>query len=327
MRRFFQRRAPRVGDALVCSAALLCQIVIFALACGGASAYAILMAHAAVVAGLACCLLARLRSRGDGTVLTIALVATASTGPIGAIAAAVLAWLQVLVDPYRFAHRGWLLRLASAGARDPAALLAARIKSGRSIDPGAPVPSPLESVLTQGRPADRTAAFYRLSTRYDPELAGGLNAALNSASLPVRTPAYAILASLIESALARVALVGRLPVASPSEADLALAEADAVLRRCPFEIIDSSIGEMVAGRVHALCMSILRQHPTHRGALLVASRALVKLRKFDEADRLLHDLAVDHGADAGEARPEWPKRLERFSDMDGRAAPGPGRGI
>ena len=129
MRRFFQRRAPRVGDALICSAALLCQVVILAIAYGGAPAYSILMAHAAVVAGLSCCLLARLRLRGDGTVLTIALVATASTGPIGAVASAILAWLQVLVDPYRFAHRGWLLRLASAGTGDPAALLAARIKS------------------------------------------------------------------------------------------------------------------------------------------------------------------------------------------------------
>ena len=203
MRRFFQRRAPRVVDALICSAALLCQIAILAFARCGASAYAILMAHAAVVAGLFCCLLARHRLRGDGTVLTIALVATASTGPIGAIACAVVAWLRVLANPYRFAHRRWLLRAAGAGTDDPASLLTARIRSGRSIDPSAPVPSPLESALTGGRPADRAAAFYRLSTRYDPELASVLNAALTSATLPVRTPAYAILASLIESALAR----------------------------------------------------------------------------------------------------------------------------
>ena len=325
MRRFFQRRAPRAVDALICSAALLCQVAILAFACGGASTRAILMAHAAVVAGLSCCLLARHRLRGDGTVLTIALVATASTGPIGAIACAVLAWLRVLVNPYRFAHRG--VRLASAGTGDPAALLAARIKSGRSIDPSAPVPSPLEFALTGGRPADRAAAFYRLSTRYDPELASVLNAALTSVTLPVRTPAYAILASLIENALARVALVARLPVASASEADRALAEADAVLRRCPFDIINSSIGEMVAGRVHALCVSILRQHPKHRGALLVASRALFKLRRFEEADRLLRGLAVDHGAHASEVRLEWPERLKRFSDIDDRAEPGLGRGI
>jgi hypothetical protein len=141
MRRFFQRRAPRVVDALICSAALLCQIAILAFARCGASAYAILMAHAAVVAGLFCCLLARHRLRGDGTVLTIALVATASTGPIGAIACAVVAWLRVLANPYRFAHRRWLLRAAGAGTDDPASLLTARIRSGRSIDPSAPVPS------------------------------------------------------------------------------------------------------------------------------------------------------------------------------------------
>ena len=200
----------------------------------------------------------------------------ASTGPIGAIiACAVVAWLRVLANPYRFAHRRWLLRAAGAGTDDPASLLTARIRSGRSIDPSAPVPSPLESALTGGRPADRAAAFYRLSTRYDPELASVLNAALTSATLPVRTPAYAILASLIESALARVAVIARLPIASAPEADRVLAEADAVLRRCPFDIVDSPIREMVAGRVHALCMSIRRQHPKHRGALVVASRALV----------------------------------------------------
>ena len=327
MRRFFQRRAPRVVDALICSAALLCQIAILAFARCGASAYAILMAHAAVVAGLFCCLLARHRLRGDGTVLTIALVATASTGPIGAIACAVVAWLRVLANPYRFAHRRWLLRAAGAGTDDPASLLTARIRSGRSIDPSAPVPSPLESALTGGRPADRAAAFYRLSTRYDPELASVLNAALTSATLPVRTPAYAILASLIESALARVAVIARLPIASAPEADRVLAEADAVLRRCPFDIVDSSIREMVAGRVHALCMSIRRQHPKHRGALVVASRALVTLRRFEEADRLLRDLAADYGAPESEVRPEWPGRLERFSDIGDGAEPGTGRGI
>jgi hypothetical protein len=326
MRRFFQRRTQRVVDAVICSTALMCQVAILAFARCGASAYAILLAHAAVVAGLSYCLLARRRLKGDGTVLTIALVATASTGPIGAIGCAVLAWLRVLVNPYRLAHRGWLVRPASADTDDPAALLAARIKSGRSIDPSAPVPSSLESALTGGRPADRAAAFYRLSARYDPELAGVLNAALTSATLPVRTPAYAILASLIESALARTAVVARLPVTSGPEADRALAEAEAILRRCPFDIIDTSIGEMVAGRVHALCMSILRQHPQHGGALLVASRALVTLRRFEEADRLLRDLAAHNGAHASEVRPEWPEQPERFSDIGERAEPGLGRG-
>jgi hypothetical protein len=327
MRRFFQRRAQHVVDAFICSAALVCQVAIVALARSGASASAILMAHASAVAGLSCCLVARRRLSGDATVLTIALVATASTGPIGAFGCAVLAWLRVFVNPYRFAHRGWLARPASAGTDHPAALLVARIKSGRSIDPNAPVPSSLESALTGGLPADRAAAFYRLSARYDPELAGVLKAALTSATLPVRTPAYAILASLIESTLAQAAMVARLPVASEPEADRALAEADTLLRRCPFDIIDASIGEMVAGRVHALCIRILRQHPKHRGALLGASTALVKLRSFEEADRLLRDFPADHGADASEIRPDCPQRSERFSGIDDRAETGLGRGI
>jgi hypothetical protein len=74
-------------------------------------------------------------------------------------------------------------------------------------------------------------------------------------------------------------------------------------------------------------MSIRRQHPKHRGALVVASRALVTLRRFEEADRLLRDLAADYGAPESEVRPEWPGRLERFSDIGDGAEPGLGRGI
>lgn len=327
MRRLFERRAQRVVEALICSTALVCQVAIVAFARCGASAYPLLMAHTAVAACLACCLVARRRLRGDTTVLTIALVATASTGPVGAIGCAVLAWLRVFGNPYHFAYRGWPVRPASIGTDDPAALLAARIKSGRSIDPSAPVPWCLESALTGGLPADRTAAFYRLSARYDPELAGVLKTALTSATLLVRTPAYAILAALIESALARAVEVARLPVASGAEADRALAEASALLRRCPFDIIDPSIGEMVAGRVHALCMTILRQHPKHRGALLVAGNALVKLRRYEEADLLLRDLAADRGADASEIRPERSERLEPFTEIGHRAKMGLDRGI
>ena len=51
--------------------------------------------HGAVIVGLSGYLIARLRSASDTSTLAVALVAGASTGPIGAIGCAILAWLRL----------------------------------------------------------------------------------------------------------------------------------------------------------------------------------------------------------------------------------------
>ena len=272
---------------------------------------AMIALHAAVVVGLSGYLIARLRSASDTSMLAVALVASASTGPIGAIGCAILAWLRF----FAFRH-GLVLRAGDEAAVEiehPAAALAARIEARRAMDARAPAPQSLETALTVGPPADRKLAFCRLSTQYQLPLADALRAALASGSLPIRTPAYGIFAGLLETASTRAAALAHRPVENAAEADRAIAEAEALLLRSPFEIVASSVCDKVAEDVHALCARVLRIHPGHRPARLVAGKALMILRRYQDAEGLLED--VDDREDASGLRLECLARLGQFSEF------------
>jgi hypothetical protein len=302
--------SPRAADAIACSMIALCEIAILASARWGTPIAAMIDVHGVVIIGLSGYLVARLRSASDTGMLAVALVASASTGPIGAIGCAILAWLRLFAVTH-----GLVLLAGDEAAADiehPAAL-AAHIAAGRAMDARAPAPQSLETVLTVGPPAERKLAFYRLSTQYRPPLADALRAALASGSLPIRTPAHGIFAGLLETASTRAAALAYRPVQNAAEADRAIAEAEALLLRSPFDIVASSVCDMVAEDVHALCSRVLRLHPDHRPARLVAGNALMILRRYQEAESLLED--VDHREDAAGLRLECLARLGRFSEF------------
>jgi hypothetical protein len=289
----------------------ICETAILLSARWGVPIAAMIALHGVVVVGLSGYLIARLRSASDTSMLAVALVASASTGPIGAIGCAILAWLR----SFAVTH-GLVLRAgheASADIEHPAAALAARIEAGRAMDPRAPAPQSLEMALTVGPPTERKLAFCRLSTQYQPPLAQALRAALASGSLPIRTPAYGIFAGLLETAFTRAAALAHCPVESAAEADRAIAQAEALLLDSPFDIVASSVCDMVAEDVHALCARVLRIHPGHRLARLVAGNALMILRRYQDAEGLLAGL--DDGEDAAGLRLECLARLGRFSEF------------
>src|SRR5258705_223608 len=74
------------------------------------------------------------------------------------------------------------------------------------------------------------------------------------------------------------------PVENAAEPAGELAQAGALLRRSPFDIVASSVCDMVAEGVHALGGGVLRIHHGHRPARLVAGRALMILRRHQEAE-------------------------------------------
>jgi hypothetical protein len=289
----------------------ICETAILVSARWGTPIAAMIALHGVVIIGLSAYLIARLRSASDTSLLAVALVASASTGPIGAIGCAILAWLRLFA-----ATHGLVLRAghgATADIEHPAAALAAHIEAGRAMDAHSPAPSSLELALTVGLPAERKLAFCRLSTQYQPPLADALRAALASGSLPIRTPAYGIFAGLLETASTRAAALAHRPVENAAEADGEIAEAEALLLRSPFDIVASSVCDKVAEDVYALCARVLRIHPGHRPARLVAGKALMILRRYQEAEDLLGDL--DDREDAAGLHLECLARLGRFSEF------------
>jgi hypothetical protein len=301
-------------DALACAAAAVLEAAIVAGLRWGVPGAAILVLHGVVVASLAGYLAARIRRAGDVGMATLALVAVASTGPIGASGCALLAWLRLLPIGRSLAGRTVDKARAETGAMPPAAVLADRVRSGRVLDALAPVPRPLELALTAGVPADRKAALCRLSSAYETMLSEILKTALTSEMLPVRAPSHAIFACLLERAFTRAKTLAALPVAGLTDADRAVAAAGALLQHTPFEIVASPVCDAVAERVHALCMGVLSAHPGHLCARVLRARALMMLRKHEQAERLLNEIGNDD-EDAAGLRLECLARLGRFEEL------------
>jgi hypothetical protein len=300
-------------DALACSAAAVLEAAIVAGLRWSAPGAAILVLHGVVVAGLAGYLAARIRRAGDVGMATLALVAVASTGPIGAAGCAVLAGLRLLPTGRSLGGTVDEAR-AETNALPPAAVLADRVRSGRVLDPLAPVPRPLELALTAGGPADRKAALCRLSSAYETMFSEVLKTALTSEMLPVRAPCHAIFARLLERAFRHAKTLADLPIAGLTDADRAVAAAGALLRHTPFEIVDSPVCDAVAARVHALCVGVLSAHPGHLCARVVGARALMILRKHEQAERLLSEIG-NADEDATGLRLECLARLGRFEEL------------
>src|SRR5882672_1946723 len=89
--------SPRAADAIACSMVALCEIAILVSARWGTPIAAMIALHGTVVVGLSGYLVARHRSASDTSMLAVALVASASTGPIGAFGCTILAWLRLFV--------------------------------------------------------------------------------------------------------------------------------------------------------------------------------------------------------------------------------------
>jgi hypothetical protein len=315
MARVFKRRSARCEDAVFCSVASMCEAGILASTRWEMQIITIVVLHCAVVVGLLGCLVTRIRSEGDTATLALAVVATGSTGPIGAFGCTILAWLGVFITARGFALRTRHKGFADTYSEHPAAVLANRIQSGRAMDPRAPVPECLETALTLGPPAHRKAALYRLSTKYHPALTEPLRAALASGLPPTRTPANAIFATLLERAVSEAGSLAHRPIETAAKADQVVSEARLLLLRLPLHITALPICEMVAREMHALCQRILRTYPGHRSAVIVNCRALIILKRYQEADNLLRDLGENDDEDARGLRLECLARLGRYKDF------------
>ena len=278
---------PFAADAVFCSAAAIFET--FLLLCLPQTPLPVLLVlHSALCIVMCGVLIGRTRSGSDTGLLSIALVATTCTGLIGGLGCALLAWLRVVVGAHGFKPVMWRYSSDVVSPDLTAARQAALIQSGRAISPRTPVPTSLQCALTDGLPVHRKHAFFLLRTKYEPRFADALKLALASDIHPIRAPANAIFASLLETALSEARKLAAQPADSLSGADGIVAEARCLLLRTPLGVVaQNPICDLIAAELYTLCRGIIYAHPRHRSAILVGGKALMVLDRYSEAECLL----------------------------------------
>lgn len=165
---------------------------------------ATLLAHGAVIAVAAWRLLAVAPAGRDLTRPALAVLAAAVAGPVGAMAALVMAATGRRAEAQSPLISSWYRRIALSAEIDPVTALCDDVASGRTMNLAAAPPSVFLDVLAGGAVAEQQAVLGLIARRFHPDYLPALSAALKSPEPVVRVQAAAVVARIRDELAARV---------------------------------------------------------------------------------------------------------------------------
>jgi hypothetical protein len=311
------KREAMQADILACAALAAFEAVLVLMTVGHIVTLPLmLMLHCAVLVVMAFLLDRRERTRTDARLLSVALVATAICGPIGAVSSVLLGLLLLRRQrPSELIER-WYQRIAGHMAEDPVRELHERIRSGRTLNPHIDATARFGAILRHGPLEQKQQVLGVIAQKYHPRFAGLLQLAMRNEEPPIRVQAAAVAARLrgderqkLRSLLEEAARLA--PAASQPRLELAQAMRD----RIAFGLLDEQEEIAALEAARKICTE-LREKGTHAAAAtLVLAELAMHSGDFAVAAELLEPQARSGADEALEPYRECLLRLRRFGDL------------
>lgn len=138
------------------------------------------------------------RRRVDTGPALVLAVATAVTGPLGALGSVLTGWLVSLGRESPDLLKAWYKRIALSTETDPMTRLSDIVAIGRSLDLSSPLPSSFDDVLKHGSIADQQQVLGLVARKFHPDYLPVLQMALVHEAPVVRVQAAAVAAHVRE---------------------------------------------------------------------------------------------------------------------------------
>lgn len=259
---------------------------------------ATLLGHLLIVGSAGRWLLATAGHRSDVTPAALIVLATAVSGPIGALLGLAYVYASRPPDEQGPLLAEWYGRIALGAEIDPVAKLCDDVACGRSMNLAAPPPLPFLAVMTGGSIADQQTALGLIARRFHPDYLPALGVALRSPEPVVRVQAAAVVARVRDELSLRVK--ERLSEASRADGGDVRRRALAELEKC---VASGLLDEGDRRRAEELLAAPGAQHASLTGALAAADRhaaqprleqELLDHRRFKELRVLKRRRQIEH---------------------------------
>ncbi|MEA1832372.1 hypothetical protein U8607_09770 [Methylobacterium durans] len=249
----------------------------------------------------------------DLTLYVIALLLTASTGPVGAAATLVLYLVLARIPVSEHELESWYRQISGVGEANPAVALHAQILDGRARRPSRRSIDHFPSVL-EGGLGQQQALLGLIGLSYHPDYRPLLGQALRSTEPSIRVHAAAVSVKLRARArleFQKTRAEGR----RPATATALVAQAADLARLANGGFLDETDARSARESAASLCEEALAASPGHRGATAQLCALLAELGRWDEVLARAATVAYRRGDILAEAVAESLMQLGRTQDL------------